>query len=253
MTNYEFCVHFIERLLPDPRGARILDYGTGRATIVSLLREKGFDGFGCDVFYGGESWRDDVPPEYLANGIVRDMPDGRIPFDDETFSVVVSNQVFEHVPDLRAVLDEIHRVLKPGGILLFLFPDRSIWREGHYGIPFHHRFPRNSRTRLWYAALCRSLGFGYHTEGKPVWEWSREAGQWIDDWTYYRTYDELRATFAERFTAFDHHEDYWLATRFGQGRRYVTSAPRFLKMAVVRKWAGMVATCRKPGSPLPAG
>ena len=39
MNNYEFCVHFIERFLPDTRGTRILDYGTGRATIVTLLRE----------------------------------------------------------------------------------------------------------------------------------------------------------------------------------------------------------------------
>lgn len=247
MDNYDFCAQFVERLASPDRPLIVLDYGTGRATIVSRLRARGIAAFGCDVFYGGESWRSDVPPEYLAEGIIRDMPDGRIPFDDNRFDVVVSNQVFEHVPDLAAVVEEIHRVLRPGGVLLFLFPDRSIWREGHYGLPFQHRFRPGSRLRLWYSAACRALGFGYHHGGKQVWEWSHEACDWIDKWTYYRPYDQIAATFGKRFVRQQHHEAFWLDTRFAAGRPLVRSAPRALKISAVRKWAGMIGTVRKPG------
>ena len=36
------------------------------------------------------------------------------------------------------VLAKISRVLKPGGMVLSLFPDKGVWREGHCGIPFLH-------------------------------------------------------------------------------------------------------------------
>jgi arsenite methyltransferase len=39
----------------------------------------------------------------------------QLPFDDETFDVVVSNGVIDLVPDKDAVFSELHRVLRPGG------------------------------------------------------------------------------------------------------------------------------------------
>jgi SAM-dependent methyltransferase len=43
-------------------------------------------------------------------------------FDDCSFDLVTSNQVFEHVPDVVKCFQECRRVLKPGGILLFAVP-----------------------------------------------------------------------------------------------------------------------------------
>ena len=42
----------------------------------------------------------------------------RLPFADESVRVVVAGEVFEHVPDLEAVVQEIGRVLSPGGTLV---------------------------------------------------------------------------------------------------------------------------------------
>src|SRR6266545_2905559 len=39
----------------------------------------------------------------------------KLPFEDETFDVVISNGVIDLVPDKEAVFSEIFRVLKPGG------------------------------------------------------------------------------------------------------------------------------------------
>ncbi|MFA6544036.1 MAG: class I SAM-dependent methyltransferase [Limisphaerales bacterium] len=44
---------------------------------------------------------------------------GRMPLPDATFVTCVSNSVFEHLPDLDASLREAHRVLRPGGRLMF--------------------------------------------------------------------------------------------------------------------------------------
>ncbi len=40
-----------------------------------------------------------------------------LPFDDETFDVVVSNGVIDLIPDKDVVFAELHRVLAPGGRL----------------------------------------------------------------------------------------------------------------------------------------
>jgi len=45
--------------------------------------------------------------------------DGRIfPFKNNVFQTVVSNCVFEHIPDISLLVSEIYRVLKPGGRLI---------------------------------------------------------------------------------------------------------------------------------------
>jgi SAM-dependent methyltransferase len=54
-----------------------------------------------------------------------------LPFRDDSFSAIVSYDVFEHVQDLDCVLQECFRVLKPGGRLYSLFPP-------YYGPRAHH-------------------------------------------------------------------------------------------------------------------
>lgn len=53
---------------------------------------------------------------------------GELPFDDGEFEVVYSNQVLEHVPNLIGLIEEIHRILLPEGILVAHVPYfRSSW------------------------------------------------------------------------------------------------------------------------------
>jgi SAM-dependent methyltransferase len=46
----------------------------------------------------------------------------RLTYDDGAFDLVTSTEVFEHVPDDRRAFHEIHRVLRPGGALVFTVP-----------------------------------------------------------------------------------------------------------------------------------
>jgi 2-polyprenyl-3-methyl-5-hydroxy-6-metoxy-1,4-benzoquinol methylase len=57
-----------------------------------------------------------------------------LPFADGTFDVIVCNTVIEHVLDVERSLDEMYRVLKPGGAL-YLYAPNYLWpREPHLGI-----------------------------------------------------------------------------------------------------------------------
>ena len=48
--------------------------------------------------------------------------DRDIPYPDESFDIVLSHDVLEHVVDPRRTIAEIHRVLRPGGLSFNVFP-----------------------------------------------------------------------------------------------------------------------------------
>jgi SAM-dependent methyltransferase len=232
MNTYEFVSDWVRRRVTG-QAACVLDYGCGAGQIVKLLRRAQVDAWGCDVFYeGGDSSR--LIPEELRP-FIRRMSNNVIPYEDSKFDVVVSNQVFEHVPDMAAALREIARVLKPGGTALNVFPDRGVWREGHCGIPFLHWFPKGTQPRVYYAALMRLLGFGNFTAGKSSMQWSHDFCKWLDDWTYYRSAAEIHAQFEDLLGNTTGVEEEWLRARYN-GR--FESLPVGLQRFIVRKLGG---------------
>jgi SAM-dependent methyltransferase len=46
----------------------------------------------------------------------------RLGHGDASFDLVTSTEVFEHVPDDRRAFAEVHRVLRPGGAVVFTVP-----------------------------------------------------------------------------------------------------------------------------------
>lgn len=49
--------------------------------------------------------------------MVCDLDRQKLPFEDDTFEYVYASHILEHIDDVAEVVYEIHRVLKPGGIL----------------------------------------------------------------------------------------------------------------------------------------
>jgi 2-polyprenyl-3-methyl-5-hydroxy-6-metoxy-1,4-benzoquinol methylase len=64
----------------------------------------------------------------------------KIPFDPGSFDMVVSFETLEHTTAHEAMLEEIKRVLKPGGILLISTPDKMNYSDKPgYANPFHKK------------------------------------------------------------------------------------------------------------------
>lgn len=82
----------------------------------------------------------DVEAARIDDAVRRGVPnstytvfDGRtLPFADATFDGALMNEVFEHVTDEGRALSEIFRVLKPGGILVLISPNRWFPVDGHF-------------------------------------------------------------------------------------------------------------------------
>ena len=245
MNNYEFCTQWVLDQTPG-RSVRVLDYGCGGGQVVQELRKRNVDAFGCDVFYKGGDSSNSVCAEFFDDGVIKKMDGNTIPFDDASFDFIINNQVMEHVENLDSVLAEIHRALKPGGVVLSLFPDKGVWRECHCGVPFLHWFPKGSRVRIYYAAGFRALGFGYNKGSKSIMRWSQDFSVWLDKWTYYRTQQEISSVYMKYFRDIRQIEELWLQRRLG-GRRYlVTWVPTSIQKLVVNRLGGLVFVARKP-------
>jgi SAM-dependent methyltransferase len=195
--NHEFILRWLETI--DPHHAlRTVDYGCGGGELVVAGRARGIQIWGTDVFYADGSDRDRVAETGLLGDVVREIEGGRAPFADGEFDLLVSNQVLEHVRDLDAVIDEWARLIRSGGRFLALFPTRETLREAHVGVPMLHRFPPG-RAREVYATAVRRAGFGYHHRSLPPRAWAREAVDWVDSYTTYRPWRDVRASLARHF------------------------------------------------------
>lgn len=111
-----------------------------------------------------------LPTHQVVEGDIEHMP-----FPDGTFATVVCTEVLEHVPYPEVALSEIHRVLRPGGLLIGSVPARSpIWRLRFLSSTcprseqFHHEYvPAEVRQmianfevkRIWYSALHFNVMF----------------------------------------------------------------------------------------------
>ena len=77
------------------------------------------------------------------------VADTNLPFDNQSFDIIISNHVIEHVGDEHDQLqhlNEIHRVLDRKGICYLAAPNRWMLTEPHYNLFFLSWLPHSLRT-----------------------------------------------------------------------------------------------------------
>lgn len=198
--NYLYQLHWANKISRNKAATAILDYGCGSGEVIIEGRKSGLNIYGADVFYEGGNTIQTVEHSGLLGNTIRKIEGGKLDFDDDYFTLVMSNQVMEHVEDMDTVLMEIFRVMKPGGLFLSLFPIRETMRENHIGIPFVHWLPRNGTLRYVYTLTMRFFGFGNFKADMPVKRWTKEQLKWLDSYTVYRNKSEILELFKHYFT-----------------------------------------------------
>jgi SAM-dependent methyltransferase len=131
------------RSLPD--GARVLDAGAGECRYRGYFNRVRYTA--VDLGIGDRSW------DYSLVHAVADLE--QLPFADGSFQAAVNVVVLEHTRRPGQVLQEIGRVLAPGGRLLLIVPQEWGMHQGP------HDYFRFTRHGLEY--LLREAGFASFT------------------------------------------------------------------------------------------
>jgi SAM-dependent methyltransferase len=119
LNNTVQTFRFYESYLP--ASGRILDWGCRHAPDACLIRLRLGDAVdidGCDVTHADQH---PIFYEFVGLRYERLTHPVVLPYLDDYFDAVVGSGVIEHVPFDYESLKELHRVLKPGGRLIFTF------------------------------------------------------------------------------------------------------------------------------------
>ena len=153
-TKHELALHSIHSmaynvaaLLAEDKIALDLGCNVGYGSKIISKRAKNV--IGVDV---SEKSIKEASLKYQSDNIEFKLIDGKtLPFPSNTFDIIISCQVIEHIIDYEKYLSEVHRVLKNDGLVFFTTPNAEIrldpgmkpWYEFH-----HHEFNRTQLNNL---------------------------------------------------------------------------------------------------------
>jgi SAM-dependent methyltransferase len=131
-------------------GARVLDVGCGRGVILGPLADRGFEVHGQEISREATRGADPRATIRIASHL------REAGYEAGYFDEVVIWHVLEHLPDPRGTVEEIHRILGPGGRIVVAVPNFSSFQARstgagwfHLDLPRHlYHFPLQALKRL---------------------------------------------------------------------------------------------------------
>jgi len=162
--------------LPSP----VLDLGCGDGHFTSVAFDHPLD-------VGLDPWWDPLLEARKRNvyRLLLRSDGSKIPFPGASFPCVISNSVLEHIPHLDAVLDEVARVIQPGGRFIFCVPNHRFPELLLGTQTFHHLGMKGSAD--WYSRLFQRISRHQHTDPYEVWKKRMDRSGFIIEkhWDYF--------------------------------------------------------------------
>lgn len=105
-----------------PYGKKVLDIGCGRGFLLPFLLKKGCEVFGIDI-----SASRIVSEGFAAYHQLDLEKKQRIPYQDESFDVIILADFIEHIKNLDSIFSELKRLLKSDGIIIVSTGNIALW------------------------------------------------------------------------------------------------------------------------------
>lgn len=147
--TYQYLVDFVfsasEYIFKKPiKSIKILDWGAGKGHISYLLKSHNANFLSADINDNSDdsTFGQNIP--IIKNANIKVIPLNHpylLPFEDNSFDVILSFGVLEHVPNEKESISEIHRVLKENGLFFcFFLPQTYSWTQkiSHMRGNFYH-------------------------------------------------------------------------------------------------------------------
>lgn len=126
---------------------KVLDVGMGFGFDLIRKYREGYDCYGIDFDKKRVDKTMKMFQEHGMQAVLKVGSATKIPFGSNFFDEVICSHVIEHVKDDRKCLDEIHRVLRRGGLLHLRVPNiHNLHTKFHMSIG--SRYPYTDRTHL---------------------------------------------------------------------------------------------------------
>jgi SAM-dependent methyltransferase len=188
----------------------VVDAGCGRGALISFLHDAlpvftgipdcrihGFDviDYASKLVFPRDTLdllRAAHPAEQWADRITATTQSSSWPYEGESADVVVTNQVLEHVTDLRFFMGEVRRVLAPGGYCVSVFPLGNILFEGHLLVPLAGKIRGHDQRAAWLRSLYR-LGLGKPVNRSRGAIGAQEGADFLHFATHYRPFKDFAA------------------------------------------------------------
>lgn len=140
----------IAQLVEAPQ-PRLLDVGCGIGAVIEAAQQRGWSAAGAEI---SPAVVENCRHQGFECGLIEN---GRIPYADGSFDVLTSWSVIEHVDDVRAVLAEWRRVLRPNGVLALDTSNALCWKARLLGARYRGFWPHGHTYTFTPATLGRFL------------------------------------------------------------------------------------------------
>ncbi len=120
LGNYQVNLDFLEQTALLHAGDHCLEIGCGIGSIAAALQTRGLEVIGTDISQEAISYGCDKYPELCLEV----QPAEVLPYADQSFDLVLSFDLFEHVAQIDRHVAEVKRVLKPNGYYLLQTPNK---------------------------------------------------------------------------------------------------------------------------------
>jgi 2-polyprenyl-3-methyl-5-hydroxy-6-metoxy-1,4-benzoquinol methylase len=121
-------VSFISKAAGNRMGLDLLDVGCGSASLLGLMKQRGFRVRGVDFSSEAAAVAKDENGVQVVVGSLEDAA-----FPGTSFDIVTLFHVMEHVTNPREVLKEVARILRPGGSVVLQVPNIDSWQFRIFG------------------------------------------------------------------------------------------------------------------------
>jgi 2-polyprenyl-3-methyl-5-hydroxy-6-metoxy-1,4-benzoquinol methylase len=111
-------------LLPNDAYGRLIDVGYGAGLLLRELGETSYRLHGVDIHDFGQTVRQNLSLVGIDVCLVRGGVLS-LPFQNGSFDGVLCLSLLEHVVEIDTAVDELARILRPGGIAVIGFPPRT--------------------------------------------------------------------------------------------------------------------------------
>jgi ubiquinone/menaquinone biosynthesis C-methylase UbiE len=117
-TNYpNLLANYLISRFTVQAGSKLLEIGCGRGEFLGAFQKAGLDCYGVD----SSDYCIKNTNEFKFNCL--DITKNNLPYEDNYFDIVYHKSVLEHFYSPDKIMQETHRVLKPGGKVIVLTPD----------------------------------------------------------------------------------------------------------------------------------